>query len=131
MGGGGARAVGVRDGARRRERRVRAVVSAVGAGGAAAAGAARLRAGGAGRRLRRAARLHPHALRPVLVPALRLAAARPTRLGAAGAALPPPPARPRRLRRGGRRRRAQPRPARLLRRALRAQVRAGPGLAGR
>lgn len=102
---------------------MRAVAPGRGPRGAAAAGALLLRADGAGRRLLPAAPLHPHALRPVLLAALRLAAARPPRLGAAGAALAPRPARARRLRRSGRGRPAQPRPAGLLPPALRAQVR--------
>lgn len=103
---------------------MRVLAAGVGPGGAAPAGAPLLRAGGAGRRLRPAAPLHPHALRPVLLPALRLAAARPPRLGAPGAALPSRPARPGCLRRGGRHRcLAQPPAAGLLRPALRAQVR--------
>lgn len=120
---GGARAAAlvVRDGARRR-RRVRVLAAGVGPGGAAADGALRLRASGAGRRLCRAAPLHPYGLRPVLLAALRLAAARPPRLGAAGAALPPRPARSRCLWRGGRRCLAQPPPPGLLRRALHTQV---------
>lgn len=103
---------------------MRAVAPGRGPRGAAAAGALLVRADGAGRHLRPAALLHPHALRPVLLAALRLAAARPPRLGAAGAALPPRPARARRLWRGGGGRPAQPRPAGLLRPALHAQVRA-------
>ncbi|XP_046767933.1 3-oxo-5-alpha-steroid 4-dehydrogenase 1 isoform X4 [Gallus gallus] len=105
-----------------RWRRVlRLLAAGSGPAGAAPAGAALLRAGGAGRCLGAAAAIHPHALRPLLVAALRLAPARPASLAAAGAARAPRPARAGRLH--PRLAAAQRRPAGLLHPALRAQVR--------
>lgn len=103
-----------------RWRRVlRLLAAGSGPAGAAPAGAALLRAGGAGRCLGAAAAIHPHALRPLLVAALRLAPARPASLAAAGAARAPRPARAGRLH--PRLAAAQRRPAGLLHPALRAQ----------
>lgn len=101
------------------------MAAGVGPGGAAAARAPLLRAGGAGRRLRGAALLHTHALWALLLAALRLATARPPRMGSAGTALSPRPDRARCLRRGGLRRLAQSHPAGLFHRALRTEVRRG------